>query len=63
MARREEGLLDLLVEVPWWVSIIVGVIVYIGMRFMIPALSAGSAFSNALAAESHSSPGWHWSSC
>ena len=49
MARREEGLLDLLVEVPWWISIIVGVIVYIGMRFVIPALSAGNAFSNALA--------------
>ena len=49
MARREEGLLDLLVEVPWWISIIVGVIVYIGMRFMIPALSAANAFSNALA--------------
>ena len=39
----------MLVEVPWWVSIVVGVIVYIGMRFVIPALSAGNAFSNALA--------------
>ena len=49
MARRDEGLLDVLVEVPWWVSIIVGIVVYIGMRFVIPALSAGNAFSNALA--------------
>jgi len=39
----------MLVEVPWWISIIVGVIVYIGMRFVIPALSAGNAFSNVLA--------------
>jgi len=49
MARRDEGLLDMLVEVPWWVSIIVGIIVYAGMRFVIPALSSSNAFSNALA--------------
>ena len=39
----------MLVEVPWWVSIIVGIIVYVGMRFVIPALSSGNALSNALA--------------
>jgi len=49
MARRDEGLLDVLVEVPWWVSIIVGIVVYAGMRFVIPALSSGNALSNVLA--------------
>lgn len=49
MARREEGLLDVLADLPWWVSIVVGVIVYLGVRFAIPALASGNAFSSALA--------------
>jgi len=41
--------LDVLADLPWWVSIVVGVIVYLGVRFAIPALASGNAFSSALA--------------
>ena len=49
MARRQEGLLDLLVEVPWWVSIVFGFITFIGMAFIIPAMSAGNPLGMVLA--------------
>jgi len=48
MARRDEGLLDLLVEVPWWVSIVVGIISYVAMRFVIPAMFAGNPLGDVL---------------
>ena len=39
MARKNEGLLDLLVLLPWWVSVIVSMLVYIGFKFVLPSLS------------------------
>jgi len=39
MARKDEGVLDLLVLLPWWVSVIVSMIVYIGLKFIVPSLS------------------------
>jgi len=38
MARRNEGLLDLLVEVPWWVSVALAAGAFICLRFLVPAL-------------------------
>jgi restriction system protein len=49
VARREQGLLNDLAEMPWWASVIVGVICYLGMRFGAPALSSGNPLSEALA--------------
>jgi restriction system protein len=43
MARRDDGLLDLLVEAPWWVSIIFLVVTFVAMRVVIPAMLASSA--------------------
>ncbi len=34
MARRNEGILDLLVQCPWWVSPIVAAASYLGLRFL-----------------------------
>jgi hypothetical protein len=36
VARRNEGLLDLLVEVPWWVSVALAAGVFVCLRFLIP---------------------------
>lgn len=36
MARRDESILDLLVQVPWWVSIVLAGFVYVGLRFVLP---------------------------
>jgi restriction system protein len=36
--KRNDGIIELLAEMPWWVSVVVAVIVYVGLRFIIPAL-------------------------
>lgn len=36
MARRNEGLLDLLVEVPWWVSVALAAGAFVCIRFLVP---------------------------
>ena len=50
MARkREEGLLDVFVEFPWWVSVCVGGVVFVAMRFVLPAIHFENAFLKAFA--------------
>jgi hypothetical protein len=36
MARRNEGILDLLAQCPWWVSPLVAAASYLGLRFVPP---------------------------
>ena len=38
VARRREGFLVLLTEVPWWVSVVIAAIVYVGMRWIAPSI-------------------------
>ena len=38
MARRNEHLFHWLFDQPWWVSIIIGAVVFVGLRFVLPAL-------------------------
>lgn len=44
MARRDEGVLDLLVELPWWIGAIVAALVYVGMKFVVPILVGTEGF-------------------
>ncbi len=44
MARKDEGVLDLLVLLPWWVSVIVSILTYIGLKFIVPALPIENIF-------------------
>jgi H+/Cl- antiporter ClcA len=39
----------MLVESPWWVSVIVAFIAYIGIKFVIPAIMGGSPLFNGIA--------------
>lgn len=48
MARHEEGLLDLLVEVPWWISIAFFVVSFVALRFAIPAFLTRTASDRAM---------------
>lgn len=41
MPRRNENILGILIELPWWVSVIVAFIVYIGIKFVLPAIMKG----------------------
>jgi hypothetical protein len=42
MARRDKGLLNDLAYVPWWVSVVFAGVVFIGLKFVLPALMAGN---------------------
>ncbi len=44
MARKGEGVLDLLVLLPWWVSVIVSILAYISLKFIVPVLSIENIF-------------------
>ncbi len=49
MGKRNENVLDLLVELPWWVSVIVSVTVYVGLKYIIPAITIENIFLRGLA--------------
>jgi len=44
MARKGEGLLDVLVLLPWWVIVILSMMVYVGLKFIVPSLSTDNIF-------------------
>jgi hypothetical protein len=47
--RKEEGLFDLLVQLPWWVSVAVGAVVYVVLRFVVPTITVRDLYFSALA--------------
>ena len=48
MARKNESLLNLLARLPWWVSLALGVVVYVFFRFVIPLFSFSNPIINGL---------------
>lgn len=48
MARRNEGFLDLIVLLPWWVGVIFAGLVYAVMRYWVPGWLDDSPFTAAL---------------
>lgn len=44
MARRNDGVLDVLIFLPWWVSVIVAAITYIALAFVIPSIPTDNLF-------------------
>lgn len=50
MARRKnEGLLDVLAELPWWISVVLAVLVYVFLKFILPSIHFGNPFIQAYA--------------
>ncbi len=43
MARRDESILDLLVQVPWWVSVVLAGLAYVILKFVVPGLIPANA--------------------
>jgi restriction system protein len=39
MARRDESILNLLVECPWWASVLISVIAFVILRFILPSIN------------------------
>jgi len=49
MPRRDESILEHLVLLPWWVSVIVSATVYIVMTVVIPGMMSESLLQSAIA--------------
>jgi restriction system protein len=49
MARKDESILNLLVESPWWVSVLASGIAFVFLRYILPSIDFGSMPVNAFA--------------
>ena len=49
MSRRRESNLELLLKLPWWVSAALGILVFVAMRWVIPARIDQSAATHPFA--------------
>ena len=49
MARKDESILNLLVECPWWVSVLVSGIAFVFLRYILPSIDFKSMAANAFA--------------
>lgn len=47
MARRDESLLNLLVECPWWVSVLLSGMAYLFLKFIFPSITSHGMAANA----------------
>jgi hypothetical protein len=47
--KREGGLLDVLAELPWWISVCFGAVVYVVLQFVIPAITFTNPILKAMA--------------
>lgn len=49
MARRNESIFNLLIQVPWWVSVVVSGAAYLFLKFIFPSIDFGSITANSFA--------------
>jgi len=49
MAGRSESILNLLVQFPWWVSVVVSGAAYLFLKFIFPSIDFGSMMANSFA--------------
>ena len=47
MTRKDESILNLLVECPWWISVLVSDIAFFFLRFILPSIDFQSMAANA----------------
>jgi hypothetical protein len=46
MARKDESILNLLIECQWWVSVLVSGIAFVNLRFILPSIDFGGIAAN-----------------
>lgn len=49
MTRRDESMLNLLVECPWWVNVLVSGVAFLLPRFILPSIAFQSMVVNSFA--------------
>lgn len=50
MRRRNEGILNLLSQAPWWVGVSFAVVVFVALRFVVPAVASQNPLGRGVAA-------------
>lgn len=50
MARKKDNLIELLADLPWWISVVIAGVVYAGMRWILPSMEFGNPMLKGLAA-------------
>ncbi|GAC20451.1 restriction endonuclease [Paraglaciecola arctica] len=58
MSRKNPSLLKELSYLPWWVSVIVGICVYVGLKFVIPNMEFSNLFISSFAAAAQKVAEW-----
>lgn len=53
MARRNGSVFEVLAKYPWWISVILAVVVYILLKYLIPTMTFQNIFFNAFTKISH----------
>lgn len=48
MTRKNSSFVDILLEAPWWVSVIAATFIYLTMKFVLPAVDTGNQILNIL---------------
>lgn len=48
MTRREEKPVDILIKAPWWVSVVLALVVFVGMRWVVPAMVGNTQFGHGI---------------
>jgi restriction system protein len=54
MAARDENILKVLAQFPWWVSVCITALVYVGLRFIVPNIQFENALLRSVAVHSPS---------
>lgn len=49
MSRRNQPILNLLVECPWWVCVVISGAAYVSLKFILPSIDFGSVMANSFA--------------
>ena len=49
MTQKDESILNLLVERPWWVSVVASGAAYVALKCILPSIDFGSTMANAFA--------------
>jgi len=49
MARKKESIINLLIQCPWWVSVVVSGAAYVSLKFIFPSIDFRSMTANAFA--------------
>ncbi len=49
MARKNENILNVLIQLPWWVSVLFSGVAYVGLKWVLPGVVSGNMFAEGFA--------------